>query len=131
MANTEFEKYFEIKKDIFKDATVFDNSYCPAEPIKRKEASEIMQKVADFMRLGVAENIFMAGKHGIGKTLYGKYLEKAIKKVAEKRNKPIKVEYRNCRDLRNELAEGIKDAKLGKETAQTSVETISTEGWDW
>ena len=34
-------------------------------------------------------------------------------------------------DLRNELAGTIRDAKTGKETAQTSIETGTTEGWDW
>ena len=103
MSSIELEKYFDKKKKVFKGATVFDNSYYPEKPIERKEVAEIMQKVADFMRLGVAENLFIAGKHGFGKTLYGRYIEGEIKEVAEKKNKAIKVEYRNCRDYRNEF----------------------------
>jgi len=103
MSNIELSKYFDTKKEIFKDATVFDNSHCPKKPVERKEIPEIMRKVADFMRLGVAENIFIAGKHGNGKTLYGKYLLEQIKAVAEQKNEKIRVEYKNCRDFRDEF----------------------------
>lgn len=104
MTSIELGKYFEKKKEVFKNATVFDNGYYPEKPIERKEAAEIMQKVADFMRLGVADNLFIAGKHGFGKTLYGKYLVDEINEVAKKINKPIQVQYRNCRDYSDEYS---------------------------
>lgn len=104
MANISLGKYFDKKEEIFKDATVFDNSYCPKKPIERKEVPEIMQRVADFMRLGVAEHLFIGGKHGFGKTLYGKYLSGEIKSVAAIKGKKIRVEYRNCRDYKDEAS---------------------------
>lgn len=103
MTNLDLEKYFNKKKDIFKDASVFDNYYYPERPIERKEAITILEKVADFMRLGVVENLLIVGKHGSGKTLYGKYLLKQIDKVAKRRRKEVYVEYRNCTDFNHSL----------------------------
>jgi len=103
MVSLDLEKYFDKKKKVFEDATVFDNSYCPLKPVERKEAAIILEKVADFMRLGVAEHLFIIGKHGSGKTLYGKYLIGEIKKVADLKKRKIMVEYKNCRDYSSSL----------------------------
>lgn len=83
MTSLDLEKYYDKKKKVFENASVFDNSYYPEKPIPRDEAGIILEKIADFMRLGVAEHLFIVGKHGAGKTLYGKYLITEIKKVAE------------------------------------------------
>jgi Cdc6-like AAA superfamily ATPase len=100
MVELNLEKYWETKKELFKDrdASVFDISYTVNTPIPRTEATQILTKCADFLRLGIVSNLFVTGFHGSGKTLYAKYLKTEAEKLAKSKEIPFFVQYLNCRD---------------------------------
>ncbi len=92
------EKYYEQKKKLFTNADVFDINYYPKKPISREEVEPLFEKIADFLRLNIVNNVFVTGPHGSGKTLYAKHLFNQAKKLCAVKKLKTNTTYINCRD---------------------------------
>lgn len=91
------------ERSIFSDAGVLSPHYVPDElPHREKEAEAISRLLAPLLRGERAENIFLYGKTGTGKTSVARYVAGRLEAVAADADKnpnnvAVKLIYTNCK----------------------------------
>ena len=127
----ELDKIFDSfdKDSIFKDKFILQTNYQPEEIGHRDEQiKQVASILAPVLRGERTSNLFLYGKTGTGKTLSVQFVkEELMKRVKEKSDFKLRIEYLNCKLKKVSdteyriLAELIK--KLGGEVPSTGLPT--------
>ena len=92
-----FEKYLS-KETIFNDKKALQSNYSPETiPHRDKQIKEIAAIFAPTLKSEKPSNLFLYGKTGTGKTISIKYVATQLKKMADKKDAPLKIIYVNCK----------------------------------
>ena len=97
----DLDKYFEdflSKNSIFKDKSVFDESFTPEEILHREEyLGNIAKILAPSLKNQKPSNMFIYGKCGTGKTLCVGHVISKIKEIAFEKEIGLKIIKINCK----------------------------------
>ena len=89
---------FLNKETLFKDKKVLQASYTPETlPHRGEQEKKVAGILAPSLNLDKPSNTFIYGKTGTGKTLVTKHVTNKISELSQKRNKPLKILYLNCK----------------------------------
>ncbi|MDO8538075.1 MAG: AAA family ATPase [archaeon] len=98
MGENIFEKELE-KVSIFKDRNAISPHYTPKElPFREKQIQQITKSLSVTLRNEKADNLFIYGRTGTGKTSCTKYVLKELIEYKQKTNSNIESVYINCRN---------------------------------
>lgn len=126
------DKIFDsiANSEIFESKRVLQTNYTPETiPHREKQIEQTASILAPALRNERPSNLFVYGKTGSGKTLSIQHVQNELLKRALKENKPLRVEYINCKLKKvadteyRILAELIK--KLGEKVPATGLPTDS------
>ncbi|MEK6941954.1 MAG: AAA family ATPase [archaeon] len=98
LAENIFEKEFS-KETIFVDRSLLTPHFIPKElPFRQKQIEDISTILAQAIKGKKADNIFIYGKTGCGKTSVTKRVGQQLKDFSDAKNIPVEIAYVNCRN---------------------------------
>ncbi len=107
-----FQKYLE-GKSVFLDRSIITPHYLPSSlPFREKQIEQISSALASTLQCKKANNLFIYGKVGTGKTVTVKHVLQQLQEFVEEKQAPVNFAYVNCRNYNTKYKVFLK--ALGK-----------------